>query len=163
MSEPHESRSIRYRVLPLLSKRNNSQSHKTATHTEKNSLFPSFYSKKRAYLNEKPYLCNKLKRRTIGMGKIKELWNYIKRHKYAVTIGLFLLVICITDENNVIKRLQHRRQIHELKREIAVYEDIRDKSVKGLQELANDSNNLERIARERYGMHLPNEEVFIIK
>lgn len=97
------------------------------------------------------------------MGKIKELWNYIKRHKYAVTIGLFLLVICITDENNVIKRLQHRRQIHELKREIAVYEEIRDKSVKGLQELANDSNNLERIARERYGMHLPNEEVFIIK
>lgn len=97
------------------------------------------------------------------MSKIKEIWKYIRQHKYAVTIGLFLLVICITDENNVIKRLQHRRQIHELKREIAVYEDIRDKSVKGLQELANDSNNLERIARERYGMHLPNEEVFIIK
>lgn len=97
------------------------------------------------------------------MGKIKELWNYIRQHKYAVTIGLFLLIICITDENNVIKRLQHQRQIRELKREIAVYEEIRDESVKGLQELANDSNNLEDIARERYGMHLPNEEVFIIK
>ena len=97
------------------------------------------------------------------MGKIKELWNYIRQHKYAVTIGLFLLIICVTDENNVIKRLQHQRQIRELKREIAVYEEIRDESVKGLQELANDSNNLEDIARERYGMHLPNEEVFIIK
>ena len=97
------------------------------------------------------------------MGKIKELWNYIRQHKYAVTIGLFLLIICVTDENNVIKRLQHQRQIRELKREIAVYEEIRDKSVKGLLELANDSNNLENIARERYGMHLPDEEVFIIK
>jgi cell division protein FtsB len=97
------------------------------------------------------------------MGKIKELWNYIRLHKYAVTIGLFLLIICVTDENNVIKRLQHQRQIRELKREIAVYEEIRDKSVKGLLELANDSNNLENIARERYGMHLPDEEVFIIK
>ena len=97
------------------------------------------------------------------MGKIKELWNYIRLHKYAVTIGLFLLIICVTDENNVIKRLQHQRQIRELKREITVYEEIRDKSVKGLLELANDSNNLENIARERYGMHLPDEEVFIIK
>ncbi len=97
------------------------------------------------------------------MGKIKELWNYIRLHKYAVTIGVFLLIICVTDENNVIKRLQHQRQIRELKREIAVYEEIRDKSVKGLLELANDSNNLENIARERYGMHLPDEEVFIIK
>ena len=97
------------------------------------------------------------------MGKIKELWNYIRLHKYAVTIGLFLLIICVTDENNVIKRLQHQRQIRELKREIAAYEEIRDKSVKGLLELANDSNNLENIARERYGMHLPDEEVFIIK
>ena len=97
------------------------------------------------------------------MGKIKELWNYIRLHKYAVTIGLFLLIICVTDENNVIKRLQHQRQIRELKREIIVYEEIRDKSVKGLLELANDSNNLENIARERYGMHLPDEEVFIIK
>ena len=97
------------------------------------------------------------------MGKIKELWNYIRLHKYAVTTGLFLLIICVTDENNVIKRLQHQRQIRELKREIAVYEEIRDKSVKGLLELANDSNNLENIARERYGMHLPDEEVFIIK
>ena len=40
---------------------------------------------------------------------------------------------------------------------------MRDECIKGLQELANDSNNLERIAREKYGMHLPNEEVFIIE
>jgi cell division protein FtsB len=61
------------------------------------------------------------------------------------------------------KRLQHHKQIHELKSEIELYTTLRDQSIQGLQELEKDSNNLERIAREKYGMHLPNEEVFIIK
>lgn len=97
------------------------------------------------------------------MNKLINIWAAIKRHKYAVTIGVFLLIICVTDQNNLLKRLQHRRQIHELEREIDYYTTMRDKSMKGLQELANDSNNLERIAREKYGMHLPNEEIFIIE
>ena len=96
------------------------------------------------------------------MVRIKEIWGYIKRHKYAVMIGLFLLII-FTEENNIMKRLQHHKQIHELKSEIELYTTLRDQSIQGLQELEKDSNNLERIAREKYGMHLPNEEVFIIK
>lgn len=97
------------------------------------------------------------------MNKIKEIWHAIKRHKYAVTIIAFLLLICVVDQHNVLKRIQHQRQIRELKKELEYYTAIRDRSEKGLQELANDSNNLERIAREKYGMHLPNEEVFIIE
>jgi cell division protein FtsB len=73
------------------------------------------------------------------------------------------LIIGIFDQNNILQRLRHQHQIRELKQEIEHYTQIRDESVKGLQELANDSNNLERIAREKYGMHLPNEEVFIIE
>ncbi len=97
------------------------------------------------------------------MGKIKEIWSAIGRHKYAITIIGFLLIICIFDQNNLLQRLRHQRQIRELKKEILHYTQMRDRSVQGLQELANDSNNLERIAREKYGMHFPNEEVFIIE
>ena len=97
------------------------------------------------------------------MSKIKEIWTAIGRHKYTVTIVGFLLIICFLDQNNLMLRLRHQRQIRELNREIEQYEALRDESIRGLQELANDSNNLERIAREKYGMHLPNEEVFIIK
>ena len=97
------------------------------------------------------------------MSKIKEMWAAIGRHKYTVTIVGFLLIICFLDQNNLMLRLRHQRQIRELNREIEQYEALRDESIRGLQELANDSNNLERIAREKYGMHLPNEEVFIIK
>ena len=97
------------------------------------------------------------------MGKIKEIWGTIGRHKYAVTIIGFLLIICVFDQNNLIQRLRHQRQIRELKKEILHYTQMRDRCVQGLQDLANDSNNLERIAREKYGMHLPDEEVFIIE
>lgn len=97
------------------------------------------------------------------MKKLRELWRVIGRHKYAVTIIGFLLIICFLDQNNLMLRLRHQRQIHDLKSEIEQYMTLRDESIRGLQELANDSNNLERIAREKYGMHLPNEEVFIIK
>ena len=96
------------------------------------------------------------------MGKIREMWSMIKRNKYAATIIVFLLIICLFDQNCLLKRLRHQRQIRELNREIELYTDMRDECVRGLQELSNDSNNLERIAREKYGMHLPNEEVFII-
>lgn len=97
------------------------------------------------------------------MGKIKKIWEAIGRHKYIVTIVCFLLIICVFDQNNLIKRLKHQQQIRELKKEILHYTQMRDRCVKGLQELANDSNNLERIAREKYGMHLPDEDVFIIE
>lgn len=97
------------------------------------------------------------------MDKIKKLREAIGRHKYTITIVGFLLIICFLDQNNLLLRLRHQRQIRKLKSEIEYYTILRDQSLKGLQELANDSNNLERIAREKYGMHLPNEEVFIIE
>jgi cell division protein FtsB len=53
--------------------------------------------------------------------------------------------------------------MYDLKREIEYYEALRDSSVAGLKQLAEDSSNLERVARERYGMHFPNEDVFIIR
>lgn len=97
------------------------------------------------------------------MDKIKKLRETIGRHKYTITIVGFLLIICFLDQNNLLLRLRHQRQIRKLKSEIEYYTTLRDQSLKGLKELANDSNNLERIAREKYGMHLPNEEVFIIE
>ena len=97
------------------------------------------------------------------MNKIKKLRETIGRHKYTITIVGFLLIICFLDQNNLLLRLRHQRQIRKLKSEIEYYTTLRDQSLKGLKELANDSNNLERIAREKYGMHLPNEEVFIIE
>ena len=97
------------------------------------------------------------------MDKLKNKWHLISRHKYWVTVVAFLLIICVFDENNLIKRMQHKHTIHQLEKEIKHYEGLRDSSVRKLQELHNDGDNLERVAREKYGMHLPDEEIFIIK
>lgn len=97
------------------------------------------------------------------MGKIKEFIAAVGRYKYAITIVAFLLIICFLDQNNLLSRLKYKRQMYDLKREIEYYEALRDSSVAGLKQLAEDSSNLERVAREKYGMHFPNEDVFIIR
>ena len=60
-------------------------------------------------------------------------------------------------------RWQHRQQRIALEKEIEYYEAMRDSSVQGLIDLERDRSNLERVARERYGMHLPDEEIFVIR
>ncbi|MBR5235378.1 MAG: septum formation initiator family protein [Bacteroidaceae bacterium] len=97
------------------------------------------------------------------MGKLQDFLSVVGRHKYVVTIGVFLLIICFLDQNNLMQRWQHRMQRVALEREIEYYEAMRDSSVQGLKALERDRNNLERVAREKYGMHLPGEEIFIIK
>ena len=97
------------------------------------------------------------------MGKINSLFEAIGKHKYAITIVGFLLIICFFDQNNLIGRWNHRQQRLSLEKEIRYYEALRDSSVRGLKDLERNAANLERVAREKYGMHLPNEEVFIIQ
>lgn len=97
------------------------------------------------------------------MSMMKSLFGAIGRHKYTITIVGFLLIICVLDQNNLLLRLQHRQQIRELKREILYYTQLRDSSVTRLKELDEDGNSLERVARESYGMHMPDEDMFIIE
>ena len=97
------------------------------------------------------------------MGKMKDFFGRIGRYKYVITIVAFLLIICFLDQNNLMLRWKYRQQRVSLEKEIEYYEAVRDSSLRGLQQLEKDSGNLERIAREKYGMHLPDEEVFIIE
>ena len=45
-------------------------------------------------------------------------WNFIRRHKYAVAIVIFLFIIGLFDENSLYSRYQRRVEIGNLKREI---------------------------------------------
>lgn len=97
------------------------------------------------------------------MGALKKLWDVVGRHKYTITIVGFLLIICFFDQNNLMLRWQHRQQRLSLQKEIEYYEAVRDSSERGLKDLEDDGRNLERVAREKYKMHLPEEEIFIIQ
>jgi cell division protein FtsB len=75
----------------------------------------------------------------------------------------FLVVIVFLDENSLIQRAQHKREISTLKSEIARYRKQYEEDTRKLKELMNNPEALEKIAREKYLMKKPNEDIFIFE
>ena len=75
----------------------------------------------------------------------------------------FLVVIVFWDENSLIQRAQHKREISTLKSEIARYRKQYEEDTRKLKELMNNPEALEKIAREKYLMKKPNEDIFIFE
>ena len=97
------------------------------------------------------------------MSKLLTIWNYIRQHKYLITIVIFLIIIIFLDENNLLRRAQHKYEISELKSEIERYREQYEHDTKMLEELSNNPEALEKIAREKYLMKKPNEDIFIFE
>ena len=97
------------------------------------------------------------------MSKIKTVWNYIRQHKYLITIVAFLVIIVFLDENSLIQRAQHRQEISNLTSEIEKYRKQYEEDTEKLKELTNNPEALEKIAREKYLMKKPNEDIFIFE
>lgn len=97
------------------------------------------------------------------MDKLKHLWSIICHHKYAITIALFLLIICFIDENSLVKRIQHWREIRELKAEIEQYKKQYENSNATLKSLTSNPEELEKIAREKYLMKEKDEDIYIFE
>ena len=95
------------------------------------------------------------------MERFFTFWNFIRRHKYAVAIVIFLFIIGLFDENSFYTRYKRRMEIGNLKREIDKYQEQYDAETLELQALENDPAPVERMARERYFMKRPNEDIFV--
>lgn len=91
------------------------------------------------------------------------IWSFVRRNKYMAAIVAFLAIIVVLDENSLVRRISQKRQIKALEEEIDTY---RQQIIEGqalLDNLENDSMLLERIARERYNMSRPDEDVFLME
>ena len=71
---------------------------------------------------------------------IAQLGIWISKHKYLFVTIAFAVIIGFLDENNMMKHIQNRREIAALEADPVL---------------------IEKIARERYGMHKADEEMFI--
>ena len=91
------------------------------------------------------------------------IWTYIRKHKYLITIAAFLVIIVFLDENSLIQRAKHRREISALTTEIEKYRKQYEEDTEKLKELTNNPEALEKIAREKYLMKKPNEDIFIFE
>lgn len=96
------------------------------------------------------------------MGKINSFWAYLNKQKYLITIILGLLVVCVVDENSLRKYVAYQLRINELNTEIESYQKQFERDSLQLKELTDNPKGIERVARERYLMKRPNEDVFIM-
>ena len=97
------------------------------------------------------------------MSKLMTVWKYIRLHKYLITILVFGVIIVFLDENSLIQRAQHRQEINTLTSEIEKYRKQYEEDTRKLKELTDNPEALEKIAREKYLMKKPNEDVFIFE
>lgn len=90
-------------------------------------------------------------------------WFSKRINKYVLTLAVFfILTFCIGD-STLYNRYIYDKKINELKKEITMYQEIKDANNEKLNILYSDKESLERFAREQYQMTMPDEELFIIK
>lgn len=97
------------------------------------------------------------------MSKLLTIWNYIRRHKYLITVLIFIVVIGFLDENSLVQRIKHRNEISSLNSEIEKYRTQYEEDTKKLKELTTNPEALEKIAREKYLMKKPNEDIYVFE
>ena len=91
------------------------------------------------------------------------IWTYIRKHKYLITIAAFLVIIVFLDENSMIQRAKHQQEINTLNSEITKYRKQFEEDTEKLKELTHTPEAMEKIAREKYLMKKPNEDIFIFE
>ena len=84
-------------------------------------------------------------------------------NKYIITLGIFALIVLFLDENSMLKRMQMNQEERELREEIEKYRDDFNESTRLLGEITADSVAIEHIARERYMMKLPEEDIYVFE
>ncbi len=97
------------------------------------------------------------------MDKLSSLWSFIGRHKYAITLAAFAIFVGFFDQNSLLRRANYMREESRLLDEIKKYRQEYEKNTERLNELLADSGAIERIAREKYFMKKPNEDIYVFE
>lgn len=86
-------------------------------------------------------------------------WNV---NKYVITLLIAAAIYLLVGEQSVIRQIRRSRQIHQIEAQIATLEQDTEESQQILNHLQN-TDSLERFAREHYYMHTANEDVYVIE
>ena len=89
------------------------------------------------------------------MGKLISIWSFICRRKYLITVVAFAVIIGFLDENSLVRRFGYEREISQLKEEIEKY--------RADYEVTTNPDAIEQIAREKYLMKKPNEDIYVFE
>ena len=97
------------------------------------------------------------------MDKLITIWSFICRRKYLITVVAFAVIIGFLDENSLFRRLAYEREISQLKEEIEKYRADYEENTNRLNELNSIPDAIEQVAREKYLMKKPNEDIYVFE
>ena len=97
------------------------------------------------------------------MDKFSSILRFFGRYKYIITLLVFGVIIVFLDENSILRRMEVANEARNTRNEIEKYRKDFEESTLRLNELDADSNSIERIAREKYLMKKPNEDVYVFE
>lgn len=97
------------------------------------------------------------------MDKLTSLWAFIGRHKYLITLVVFGVFVGFFDQNSLLRRAGYMREESRLRDEIERYRAEYEENTERLNELKVDSGAIERIAREKYFMKKPDEDIYVFE
>ena len=91
--------------------------------------------------------------------------QWVRNHKYLFVTIIFLLIVIIFDDNSMIMHFRNQSKINALEDEIAVMlrDSLEVERKNALIAPGGEIVEIERICREKYDMHTPYEDVFIIE
>ncbi|MBR5477438.1 MAG: hypothetical protein IKV19_03260 [Bacteroidaceae bacterium] len=99
------------------------------------------------------------------ISRLTPLLNWVRNHKYLFVTIIFLLIVIIFDDNSMIMHFRNQSKINALEDEIAVMlrDSLEVERKNALIAPGGEIVEIERICREKYDMHTPDEDVFIIE
>ena len=97
------------------------------------------------------------------MSRLNSVYLFICRHKYIVVGIIIILIVGFLDDNSFVRRYDRWRRMSQLRSEIEVYKAQYEAADQCIREMDANPRSVEKIARERYYMKRPNEDIFVIR
>lgn len=88
---------------------------------------------------------------------------HILKSKYAIASIIFLVLIIFFDRNNIFEQIERKQALNTLLDQKDFYQKEIDSTKIKINELRNNSQLLEKYARENLFMHKDSEEIFIFE
>lgn len=87
----------------------------------------------------------------------------ILRNKYLLAMAVFLAWVLFFDSRDIFTQIEKKSELNSLLETKRFYENEIAIAQKQLSDIQNNAAALEKIAREKYKMKKPNEDLFIVE
>lgn len=92
-------------------------------------------------------------------------WQKLRKvliNKYAITLYIFALLFMFMGNHSVVQYMKRAKKMHALEEQLdQTNQEIQE--AQSVMQVLDNMDSLEQFAREKYRMHAPNEDVYVIE